>query len=51
MLENKNSLGWAEREFYGDKAPKFLHEYIKKYQPVKLTSMEMRPIPEGECDF
>jgi hypothetical protein len=51
MLENKNSLGWAERTFGGEEGRKFLHEYIAKYQPVKLTSMEPPPVPEGECDF
>ncbi|HAV62151.1 MAG TPA: hypothetical protein DCY13_07275 [Verrucomicrobiales bacterium] len=51
MLENRNSLGWAEREFSWEEASMFLHEYIERYQPVKLSSMEMRPVPEGECDF
>jgi hypothetical protein len=51
MLENQNSLGLAERTFGGEEGRKFLREYIAKYQPVKLTSMEPTPVPKGECDF
>lgn len=49
MLEKRNSLGWAEREFGGEEGKKFLKEYIEKYKPVHLTSMEMKRIPKEEA--
>lgn len=51
MLEVENNLYKAEREFYGDEAKTFLQEYIAKYKPVHLTSMEMKPLPKNACKF
>lgn len=52
MLEVTNSLFWAERNFGdGEADQKFLREYIAKYKPVHLTSMEMKPVPKEECKF
>ena len=51
MLEVTNSLHRAERDFGGDDGKKFLHEYIAKYKPVHLTSMELKPVPKEESKF
>jgi hypothetical protein len=51
MLEEVNSLDHAEKNFYGDKAKAFLEDYIAKYNPVRLTSMEMKPVPKAESEF
>lgn len=51
MLEIENNLEKAEREFYGEQAKTFLQEYIAKYNPVRLTSMELKPVPKDECNF
>lgn len=51
MLEVTNSLDTAEREFGGDEAKKFLLEYIAKYKPVHLTSMEMKPVAKKDCNL
>lgn len=51
MLEIENNLEKAEREFFGEQAKTFLLEYIAKYNPVRLTSMELKPVPKDECNF
>lgn len=51
MFEVTNSLYYAERNFYGDEAQKFLRKYIANYKPVRLTSMEMKALPKNECKF
>jgi hypothetical protein len=51
MLEVTNSLDFAEKYFYGEKAVEFLRDYIAKYKPVHLTVMEMKPVPVAESKF
>lgn len=51
MLEKEISLYQAEREFGGEEGKKFLRDYIVKYKPVRLTSMEMKPVTKGKTKF
>lgn len=51
MLETENNLEKAEREFTGDEARKFPHNSIAKHKPVRLTSMEMTPMPKAKIRF
>src|SRR5258705_2924023 len=48
MLEVENNLHKAEWGYSTEEAPKFLREYIAKYKPVRLTSMEMKRLPKSE---
>ena len=51
MLEVENNLHRAEWGYSTEEAPKFLREYIAKYKPVRLTSMEMKRLPKSQCKF
>lgn len=49
MLEVTNSLYASERDYSVYEGKKFLQDYIEKYKPVRLTSMEMKALPKGQC--
>jgi hypothetical protein len=51
MLEVTNSLEIAESRVPVDVFQRVVREYKSKYNPVRLTSMEMKPVPKEEQNF
>ena len=51
MLEVTNNLYKAEWEYSVAESTNFVSQYIAKYKPVHLTSMEMKPLPKSKYKF
>ncbi len=51
MLEVENSYEAAYGRKYDTEDRSFIRQFKAKYNPVHLTSMEMKPVPKKERDF
>ena len=49
MLEVTNS--YERSNMVSEEWPDFLRRYKAKYNPVHLTSMELKPVPKSERNF